>query len=56
MTGLIMEKDPIIFERFQEEEAVVLVRGCCTKNVESTTWIKPIFDMIWQEVLASFAD
>jgi hypothetical protein len=55
MAGLVLEKDPIVFECFQgSENSQVLVRGYCSAKKETAEWIQPIFDTIWQGFLSRY--
>lgn len=55
MAGLIFEKEPIVFECVQEADGSVVVKGSCSASPESTIWIRPIFDQIWEELLKDFS-
>ena len=55
MAGLVMEKDPIVFECFQGNgNNQVQVKGYCSAKKESAVWIMPIFDQIWEKLLKEF--
>ena len=57
IAGPVLEKDPIVFECFEEEgKDQVVVKGYCTARKESESWIMPIFNSIWQKVLETFSD
>jgi hypothetical protein len=55
MAGLVMEKDPIVFECYQDWENKVEVKGYCTARKESLEWMLPIFENIWQKLLETFS-
>lgn len=55
IAGLVMEKDPIVFECFQGNgNDQVQVKGYCSAKKESSVWIMPIFDQIWEKLLKEF--
>ena len=56
MVGIRPEKEPLIFECFQRDENnAVELRGHYSTEKESKTWIKPIFEGIWEKLLKTFA-
>lgn len=56
MAGLVFEREPIVFECFQgKENNTVEVKGICSPKIENETWIKPIFDNVWKQLLDCFS-
>jgi hypothetical protein len=55
MAGLVLEKGPMIFECYQDDQNnAVVVKGYCSTNHESRDWIKPIFDDVFQSLIDCF--
>jgi hypothetical protein len=55
MAGLVLDKDPMIFECSQDaENNHVIAKGYCSTHKDSKDWLKPIFDKILQDLADSF--